>query len=113
MEFFIKLLIYTIILLVLLKIFFTKLLGIEGFYSTNWFWMNEPIRSTRNMSYDLRGDVPLSHGYVGINDKVARLKALPSYPWSANLNLQPYKHSLWRNISSYYPIQNKPLWMVS
>jgi hypothetical protein len=101
MELFIKLFVYTIILLVVLKIFFTKILGIEGFYSTNLFWgpFNEPIRSTRNMSYDLRGDVPLSHGYVG--------------PWSANLNLQHYKYSLWRNISPYYPIQNKPLWLVS
>ena len=50
-----------------------------------WQLWNIPTRSTRGMSYDLRGD-PL---------------AIPNYyvsPW-----LQ----------SSLFPIQNKPLWMVS
>ena len=41
-------------------------------------------RSTRNMSYDLRGDVPISYTYVG--------------PW---------------NNSSLSPVVNKNLWMVS
>ena len=41
--------------------------------------------TTRNMSYDLRGDpLVIPRDYVG--------------PW---------------NISPHYPIQNKPLWMVS
>jgi len=50
-----------------------------------WFgpW-NNPLRSTRNMSYDLRGDVPV-----------------------AKYNISP-----WLN-SSLMPIYNKPLWMVS
>lgn len=46
-------------------------------------WWNS-TRSTRNMSYDLRGDVPIPRTYVG--------------PW---------------NNSSYAPIVNKPLWLVS
>ena len=51
---------------------------------TNFPFWNSQLGSTRNMSYDLRGDVPIYPGYVG--------------PW---------------NISSTAPIQNKPLWMVS
>lgn len=50
------------------------------------FW-NTQLGSTRNMSYDLRGDVPINpigKSFVG--------------PW---------------NISSTVPIYNKPLWMVS
>ncbi|ARF09938.1 hypothetical protein Indivirus_6_4 [Indivirus ILV1] len=47
-------------------------------------WYN-PIRSTRNMSYDLRGDVTIPN--TGF--------------WS------PF------NMSTLIPIQNKPLWMVS
>lgn len=46
---------------------------------------NAPTRSTRNMSYDLRGDVPIPD--TGF--------------WS------PF------NMSTLRPIQNKPLWMVS
>lgn len=33
---------------------------IEGFY-----YFNMPTRSTRNMSYDLRGDISPIHQYVG------------------------------------------------
>jgi hypothetical protein len=59
----------------------------KGSYVGLPFW-NIPTRTTRNMSYDLRGDVPIRHSYVG--------------PW---------------NISSWVygegPIKNKPLWMVS
>jgi hypothetical protein len=44
----------------------------------------QPTRSTRGMSYDLRGDVPIPSTYIG--------------PW---------------NISSYAPIRNKPLALVS
>jgi len=47
------------------------------------FW-NTQIGSTRNMSYDLRGDVPI-----------------PYHMWT------PF------NMSSRIPIQNKPLYMVS
>lgn len=46
---------------------------------------NIPTRSTRNMSYDLRGDVPIPD--TGF--------------WS------PF------NMSTLRPIQNKPLWMIS
>ena len=62
----------------------------EKFY-TYWrypyyypFW-NYSSRSTRNMSYDLRGDIPIP----------------------PNTSLSP-----WLN-SSLAPIYNKPLWMVS
>jgi len=50
-----------------------------------WQIWNIPTRSTRNMSYDLRGDpFHVPNYYVS--------------PWL---------------YSSYFPIQNKPLWMVS
>ncbi len=51
---------------------------------TNFPFWNTQLGSTRNMSYDIRGDVPIGHSYVG--------------PW-----LQ----------SSTRPIYNKPLWVVS
>jgi predicted PurR-regulated permease PerM len=51
---------------------------------TNFPFWNTQIGSTRNMSYDLRGDIPLKWSYTG--------------PW---LN------------SSWFPIHNKPLWLVS
>lgn len=54
---------------------------------TNFPFWNTQLGSTRNMSYDLRGDVPIGpidRSIVG--------------PW---------------NISSTTPIYNKPLWMVS
>ncbi len=51
--------------------------------SNDSLWWNA-TRSTRNMSYDLRGDVPIPMTYVG--------------PW---------------NISSYAPVVNKSLWLVS
>ncbi len=56
-----------------------------SFKSLNYYdypWWNT---TTRNMSYDIRGDpMIIPRDYVG--------------PW---------------NISPHYPIQNKPLWMVS
>lgn len=57
------------------------------FVRTNnwWPWWNSQIGTTRNMSYDLRGDpFPIPRYNVG--------------PW---------------NNSSISPIYNKPLWMVS
>lgn len=54
------------------------------FTHTMFPWWNVQLGSTKNMSYDLRGDPPIRHSYIG--------------PW---------------NISPYYPIQNKPLYMVS
>ena len=47
------------------------------------FW-NTQLGTTKNMSYDIRGDVPIPYTYTG--------------PW---------------NQSTLRPIQNKPLWMVS
>ena len=65
---------------------------IQNLYSLPWsnqyfwaypfprqIWWNSN-RSTRNMSYDIRGDIPFFHSYVG--------------PW---------------NISPYYPIHRKPI----
>lgn len=45
---------------------------------------NAGMRSTRGMSYDLRGDVPITQYPIG--------------PW---------------NVSSWSPVQNKPLYLIS
>ncbi len=51
---------------------------------TNFPFWNTQIGSTRNMSYDLRGDVPIPY------------QIIPPF-----------------NMSSIVPIQNKPLYMIS
>lgn len=56
----------------------------EGFYAGDYLMFNAPTRSTRNMSYDLRGDIPIPQTYVG--------------PW---------------NIGTYNPIHNLTLADIS
>ena len=63
-----------------------------------WQIWNMPTRSTRNISYDIRGDpfpIPQSQSVK------ARASLIPNYYVSPWLN------------SPLFPIQNKPLWMVS
>ena len=64
--------------------FWYKPYGLNMFYNELPFW-NMQVGTTRNMSYDLRGDIPIPIGPVG--------------PWL--------------NSPRQAPIVNKPLWMVS
>lgn len=92
----IDLIIVFLLILLIAYLFFPKnnmikkyIIKNENFYSdlldySNYPIWNIPTRSTRNMSYDLRGDVPIGSYYYS--------------PW-----LQGTRR----------PIINKPLWMVS
>lgn len=87
MNSFIKIIFFIIILVIIFDNFFGY--NIEFFDDSIYlsthtqfpFW-NTQIGTTRNMSYDLRGDIPPHLYYTG--------------PW---------------NISPHYPIYNRPLWL--
>ena len=83
-----KIIFFCLVLLLIITINHFLLSRLENFNGwlthTDYPWWNVQLGTTGNMSYDLRGDVPIGSGYLG--------------PW---------------NISSTTPIHNKPLWMVS
>lgn len=80
MSIYLKIILATLLLVLLFRLVSPV---IEGFGYLEFPWWNS-TRSTRNMSYDIRGDIPIPKTYIG--------------PW---------------NISSYAPIYNRPLALAS
>lgn len=73
--------IITIIIILLFFLIKNKLKNLTEGFNNDFPFYNFPIGSTRNMSYDLRGDVPI-----------------PYFIWT------PF------NMTTRVPIRNKPLW---
>lgn len=83
MEFIYLIIIVFIILFIIFFLNQSRKSIYENFYTNNLFW-NTQLGNKKNMSYDLRGDVPIPYFTI--------------FPF---------------NMSSTFPIMNRPLYSIS